>query len=364
MRAFADALFARRLSGARSVSPNAPAVILFTSGSEGTPKGVVLSHRTLLSNAGQARARIDFNPNDVTLNALPCFHSFGLTVGFLLPLLNGIKCVLYPNPLHFRQVPEVAYDTEATILFGTDTFLAGYGRQAHPYDFRSVRYIFAGAEKIRDETRRLWSERFGVRILEGYGTTETGPVLAINTAMHSKTGSVGRLMTGIDYRLEPVEGLDRGQRLFVKGPNVMLGYLKADRPGVLQPPADGWYDTGDIVEIDTAGFVHILGRAKRFAKVAGEMVSLSAVEDWASALWPDCHHAVIAIPDSRKGERVVLVTTKSGAVRGDLAAFIRAQHLPEIATPAELRIVGSLPLLGTGKTNYPAVKALVQAPSV
>lgn len=363
LRGLWDRLRAGQLPGSLDVEADAPAAILFTSGSEGAPKGVVLSHRGLLSNIAQARARIDFNSRDVTLNALPCFHSFGLTVGFLLPLLNGVKTVLYPNPLHYRRIPELAYDVEATILFGTDTFLTGYARQAHAYDFRSLRYVFAGAEKIRDETRRTFADRFGVRLLEGYGATETGPVLAINTAMYAKPGSVGRLMTEIEHRLEPVEGLERGGRLFVRGPNVMLGYLKADQPGVLQPPTEGWHDTGDIVELDAAGFVYILGRAKRFAKVAGEMVSLSAVEEWAATLWPEDRHAVLAAPDARKGEKLVLVTTCKSATRNDFAAYIRARRLPEIATPAELVLLEAIPTLSTGKTDYPGVKALAQARS-
>jgi len=339
-------------------------VILFTSGSEGTPKGVALSHRNLLSNAGQAAARIAFNPADVVLNALPVFHSFGLTAGLVLPLVSGVKTVLYPNPLHYRRVPEMAYDVDATILFGTDTFLAGYGRQAHPYDFRTLRYVFAGAERVRPETRRVWAEKFGVRILEGYGATETGPVIAINTPMHAREGTVGRLLPGITARVEPVEGIERGGRLLVSGPNIMLGYLKADAPGVIQAQGNGWYDTGDIVDIDEAGYVTILGRAKRFAKVAGEMVSLTAVEGWAGALWPDSAHAAVALPDNRKGERIVLLTTRPSAIRADFAAFIRASGLPEVGTPAEVIYVPAIPALGTGKTDYGAVKEIVSRPRV
>ncbi|HEX8059174.1 MAG TPA: AMP-binding protein, partial [Novosphingobium sp.] len=213
------------------ISPDAPAVILFTSGSEGTPKGVVLTHRNLLSNLAQLAARIDFNASDVVLNALPVFHSFGLTGGTLLPLLNGIRTVLYPSPLHYRIVPALAYDCNATILFGTDTFLSGYARMAHGYDFYSLRYIFAGAERVRPETRAIYAEKFGLRIMEGYGATEAGPVIAVNTPMHYKAGTVGRLLPAIEARLDDVPGITEGGRLFIRGPNVMAGYLLASDPG-------------------------------------------------------------------------------------------------------------------------------------
>jgi acyl-[acyl-carrier-protein]-phospholipid O-acyltransferase/long-chain-fatty-acid--[acyl-carrier-protein] ligase len=362
LRALWDRVWARRPR--RDIDPDSPALVLFTSGSEGTPKGVALSHRGLLSNAGQAAARIAFNPKDVVLNALPAFHSFGMTAGLLLPLVSGVRTVLYPNPLHYRRVPEIAYDSGATILFGTDTFLAGYARVAHPYDFHTLRHVFAGAERVRPETRRVWAEKFGVRILEGYGATETGPVMAINTPMHSKDGTVGRLLPGITARLESVEGIDRGGRLFVSGPNVMLGYLRADAPGMIAAPVDGWYDTGDIVEIDGSGFVTILGRARRFAKIAGEMVSLGAIEEWAASLWPDFAHAATALPDGRKGERIVLLTTRPCTARADFAAYIRARGLPEIAMPADIVYVPAIPMLGTGKTDYGAVAEIAARPRV
>ena len=297
----------------RRIDAGAPAVILFTSGSEGLPKGVVLSHRNLLGNCAQLSARIDFNGADVVLNALPVFHSFGLTGGTLLPLLNGIRVVMYPSPLHYRIVPALAYDANATILFGTDTFLSGYARMAHGYDFYSLRYVFAGAERVKDETRRTWADKFGLRILEGYGATECAPVIAVNTPMHFRAGTVGRLLPGIEARLEEVPGIAEGARLFVRGPNVMAGYYLPAAPAVLQPPAGGWHDTGDIVTIDAEGYVTIRGRAKRFAKIGGEMVSLPAVETLAAGLWPDSEHAVVTRPDPKKGEQLVLFTTRADA---------------------------------------------------
>jgi acyl-[acyl-carrier-protein]-phospholipid O-acyltransferase/long-chain-fatty-acid--[acyl-carrier-protein] ligase len=357
--ALAGRKLAARLRGARGPSA-APAVVLFTSGSEGTPKGVVLSHENILANRYQLASVVDFSPTDTVFNALPIFHSFGLTGGLLLPLLSGVKTFLYPSPLHFRIVPELAYDANATILFGTDTFLAGYARTANPYDFYSVRYVFAGAERVRDETRRAWSEKFGIRILEGYGATETAPVIAVNTPMHFRAGTVGRPLPALELRLEPVPGIAEGGRLVLRGPNVMLGYLRADRPGVLEPPPDGWYDTGDIVKLDADRYVTIVGRAKRFAKVAGEMVSLAAVEQAAAALWPAHAHAVVALPDPRKGEILVLVTEAGDATRDAFLRHARAAGLPEFFVPRAVVPVPKLPVLGTGKTDYAAVQAVAE----
>lgn len=353
------ARFARQAYRREAPRPDDPAVVLFTSGSEGVPKGVVLSHRNIMANCRQIAARVDFTASDIVLNALPIFHSFGLTGGLILPLISGVRSFLYPSPLHYRIVPEICYDTNATILFGTDVFLTGYGRAANAYDFYSVRYVFAGAEKVRDETRRVWTEKFGLRILEGYGATETAPVLATNTPMHFRAGSVGRLLPGIRARLEPVAGIAEGGRLQVAGPNVMLGYVDPEDPAAIVPPAEGWYDTGDIVAIDEEGYVRILGRIKRFAKVAGEMVSLGAVEEHAASLWPAFHHTAVALPDPRKGEQVVLATDHPEATSDALAAHLRQRGVAEVMMPKRLLTVPAIPLLATGKPDYPAVRALV-----
>ncbi len=292
-----------------ATDPHAPAVILFTSGSEGVPKGVVLSHRNINANRLQAAARIAFTPQDIVFNALPVFHAFGLTGGMMLPLMAGIQTFMYPSPLHYKIVPELCYDTGATVLFGTDTFLAGYAKNAHPYDFFNMRLVVAGAERLKPENRQLWMDRFGLRVLEGYGATECSPVIAVNTPMHFRAGTVGRLLDGMEYRLEAVPGIEEGGRLHVKGPNIMLGYLRADNPGVLEPPPDGWYDTGDIVSVDARRFITILGRAKRFCKIGGEMISLNAIELKLSELYPEESHAVVAAPDKKKGEQLALFTT-------------------------------------------------------
>lgn len=365
LRGFINASFARSSYHRKSqhAKSDEPAVVLFTSGSEGKPKGVVLSHANILANGAQLATRVDFSAQDVIFNALPMFHSFGLTAGTFLPLLSGMKMFFYPTPLHYRIVPEMVYETNSTILFGTNTFLSGYARFAHPYDFYSVRYVFAGAEKLHDETRRIWSERFGVRILEGYGATETAPVLSSNTAMENKSGTVGQILPGIEYKLEPVPGVSDGGRLYVKGPNVMRGYLLSDKPGVIQPPAtehgSGWYDTGDIVSIDDEGFVTIRGRAKRFAKIGGEMVSLTAVEELVNRAWPNDKHAVVTVPDKVKGEMLVLVTTRVNADRSELASFARSEAVAEMNVPRRIIEAKQIPLLGTGKTDYPGVQQLV-----
>ncbi len=337
-----------------------PAVILFTSGSEGTPKGVVLSHRNILANAAQALARVDANANDKVFNVLPVFHSFGMTGGLMMPLLAGIPIFMYPSPLHYRIVPELIYQTGATILFGTDTFLTGYARSAHPYDFHTLRLVLAGAEAVKDRTRAVYMERFGIRILEGYGVTETAPVLAMNTPMANRPGTVGRLSPLMEYKLEPVPGIEEGGRLLVRGPNVMLGYLRAENPGVLEPLPDGWHDTGDIVSIDSAGYITIKGRAKRFAKIAGEMVSLSTVESMAATLWPQAMSVAVSLPDARKGERIVLLTTQRDASRDAMQKQAKTVGASELSVPADIRVVDKVPLLGSGKTDYVGATVLAK----
>jgi acyl-[acyl-carrier-protein]-phospholipid O-acyltransferase/long-chain-fatty-acid--[acyl-carrier-protein] ligase len=336
------------------------AAILFTSGSEGAPKGVVLSHRNMLANAAQAAARIDFGRRDKVFNVLPVFHSFGLTAGLVLPLVSGVPVYLYPSPLHYRMVPELVYGCNATILFGTDTFLTGYARAAHPYDLRSLRYIVAGAEPVKDTTRRTYAEKFGLRILEGYGVTETAPVLALNTPMFNRFGTVGRIMPGMEARLEPMPGVEEGGRLHVSGPNIMLGYLKSENPGVLEPPPEGWHDTGDIVVIDKDGFVTIKGRAKRFAKIAGEMVSLAAVEALAAECWPGVLSGVASLPDARKGERLVLVTQQKDATRAAFQTFAKGKGAADLMIPAEVMVVSAVPVLGSGKLDFAGISRLVK----
>ena len=349
---------------AAAAGPDSPAVILFTSGSEGIPKGVVLSHANLLSNYAQVRCHIDFRLTDLLFSCLPLFHSFGLNGGLLMPLLGGSRTFLYPTPLHYRIIPELIYETGATILFGTSTFFKGYARHAHPYDFSSLRYVVAGAEKLRDETQRDWMEKFGIRILQGYGVTEASPVIACNTPIAHRLGSVGQMMPDMDCYLETVPGMSEGGRLIVRGPNIMLGYLLHGSAGIQPPATDrgpGWYDTGDIAALDAGGFVTILGRARRFAKIGGEMISLTAVEELALLTWPEYTHAALSLPDERKGEKIVLVTDNPDASRRDIQEQARLRGYGEMYIPKRIVMAEELPLLVSGKTDYFRLQQLAAA---
>lgn len=341
-------------------SPDAPGVILFTSGTEGDPKGVVLSHSNVIANVEQIRAHIDLRTTDVVFNPLPTFHCFGLTGGALLPLFSGMKASLYPSPLHVKIIPERVRTSGATVLFATDTFLSRYARAGNQGDLDGLRFAVCGAERVRDETRAAVKKKYGLQVLEGYGVTEAAPVIAVNTPENNHPGTVGRMMPDMEARLDPVPGIEKGGRLFVRGPNVMQGYLTPENIGEVISLPGGWHDTGDIVEIDDEGYVAIRGRAKRFAKIAGEMVSLAVVENCATAIWPENQHVAIARPDDKKGEQIILISDYADADRATLLTWAQSHGVPELAVPRKIVFVPTIPVLGSGKVDFVSAAKLLE----
>ncbi|MCB9961461.1 MAG: AMP-binding protein [Hyphomonas sp.] len=334
-----------------------PGVVLFTSGTEGEPKGVVLSHENVMANVEQVRAHIGLSTEtDKLFNPLPTFHCFGLTVGAVLPLIAGIPVVFHPSPLQPREIVKRIRATASTILLATDTFISQYARVGADGDMSSIRLAVCGAERVKDETRSLVRRKFEIEILEGYGATEASPVVAANQWERNKPGTVGLLMADMEYRLLPVDGIPDGGRLHIKGPNIMLGYLRPSAPGVLERPDGGWHDTGDVVVVDEEGFIRIMGRVKRFAKIGGEMVSLAVVENCASAIWPDHLHAAVAMPDPRKGEQIILLSDCPDCNRDEIVAWAQSHGVPEISVPRRVYHVDDIPVLGTGKVDYGAVQ--------
>lgn len=358
---FARSKFARSFHRSHAMRAGSPAVVLFTSGTEGLPKGVVLTNRNLVANARQMFAHADgaLSADDIVLNPLPMFHSFGLTAGTVMPLLNGMRVILYPTPLHYRQIPKLIGEKKATVLFATDTFLLGYARAAEGHDLDTMRFVVAGAERVKERTRKLW-DKLGIELLEGYGATECSPVIACNLPGQGRDGTVGRSLPGLELALEPVEGIETGGRLRVRGPNVMAGYVLAERPGVVSPPPDGWHDTGDIVDMDDDGFITIKGRAKRFAKIGGEMVSLAAVETLAANIWTEGQHVVVNLPDPRKGEQLILVTDTVSADKDVLIEHARAHGFPELWVPKHVLVVNTIPVMASGKVDLQATNALAR----
>ncbi|MBR4105911.1 MAG: AMP-binding protein [Alphaproteobacteria bacterium] len=345
-------------------TPDDRAVILFTSGSEGAPKAVVLSNRNVISNVWQIASFETLNRTDVVLNSMPLFHSFGLVLGTLYALYQGAKVFLYPSPLHFRVISDLLYELNATVMIGTDTFFRSYAKIAHPLDFGSLRLCYAGAEGVKLDTRNLLNERLGARLMEAYGTTECSPAVAGNNMVFNKFGTIGKLCPGMECRLEKVDGIDEGGELVVKGPNVMAGYIMADNPGVLVEPHNGWYHTGDVVEIDDIGFIKIKDRIKRFAKIGGEMVSLKAVENMICKAFEGKDEfccGVVAIPHENKGEQIVVVTNEPTLTSDMLHDFIRKNGYPELYMPRVILYKDKIPTSGTGKVDNVTLKKEVLA---
>lgn len=333
-------------------------ILLFTSGSEGTPKGVLLTHNNIFANIQQARLMVDFTSKDKIMNALPIFHSFGLILTFLSPLCH-VPIYLIPSPLMYKAIPELTYDRNGTILFGTSTFLSAYGRYANPFDFQGLRYVYAGAEKLQDSVKNSWFDKFGIRVMEGYGLTETAPILALQTKMLYKKGSVGCLVPGVKHRIEPVDGVEEGGRLQIQAPNLMRGYLISGQGFV---PAPEWFDTGDIVSVDEKEFVTIQGRAKRFVKVGGEMISLAVVEQHAKqAVGGDAEVVAVCVTDERKGERIELVSTSPLMTKELVRDYWKQHNLSTLTSPYKIHIMKEIPLLGSGKADVTKLTKQIQA---
>ncbi|MCC6534893.1 MAG: AMP-binding protein [Burkholderiales bacterium] len=349
---------------AKAADPGALALVLFTSGSEGRPKGVGLSHDAVLANMAQLAAAIDFGRSDKFLNALPMYHTYGLIACTLMPLFYGTRLFLYTNPLHYRIIPEIAYSRRCTYLFGTSTFLGNYARHARALDFHSLRYVISGGEKLTPEVQRLYQQRFGLRVLEGYGSTECGPAVSLATPHGFRPGSVGRFLPLVEHRLVPVAGIAEGGLLHVRSPNVMSGYFTLDEPGVLRPAGSelgaDWHCMGDVVRIDADGFVSVLGRLQRFAKVAGEMVALEMVERLARECSPQHQHAATVALSPERGETTVLFTTDPALDRMALHQAARALGAQELAVARSIVHVDVLPVLGSGKTDYVTLAELAR----
>jgi len=340
--------------------PDDTGVILFTSGTEGNPKGVVLTHSNILANVEQIEQHVELEDDDIIFNPLPTFHCYGLTAGTLWPIYSGRKVVLHPSPLQTKTIAKRIFKTRATVIFATDTFLQQYMRASKDGGLNSLRIAVCGAERVREETRKTAEQRFDMEVLEGYGVTECAPVLAANQPGDIQAGTIGKMLPGIEARLEPVEGLDEGGQLWVRGPNIMKGYISPDNPGQLVPLEGGWHDTGDVVSVNDDRHYVIRGRIKRFAKIGGEMVSLMVVENCASAVWPEKMHAAAIVPDPKRGEQIVLVTEEPNAKRRELLTWAQTHGVPEISVPKKIITVESLPVLGTGKLDYVSITALAK----
>jgi acyl-[acyl-carrier-protein]-phospholipid O-acyltransferase/long-chain-fatty-acid--[acyl-carrier-protein] ligase len=327
------------------------AIVLFTSGSEGTPKPVALSFLNVQANTAQVRTALDFYSTDVLVDVMPMFHSFGLCTGTIMPLSAGMPIAVYPTPLHYKKIPQFSYEAKGTVLLGTNTFLAGYAKNADPFDFFEIRYAICGGDKLKESTAKLWLDKFSVQVLEGYGVTECTPVVGVNKRGRNKPGSIGLALARTKTSLAPVEGIEEGGRLIVKGPNIMKGYINTD--GSIVPPPETGYDTGDIVTIDDDGFITIIGRARRFAKIGGEMVSLAYVEEAVQEVWPDEPHAAVSVSgDDTKGESIVLLTERKNADREELRAALVKNGMAEISIPKRVIVVDVLPRIGVGKVDY------------
>jgi acyl-[acyl-carrier-protein]-phospholipid O-acyltransferase/long-chain-fatty-acid--[acyl-carrier-protein] ligase len=338
-------------------------VILFTSGSEKDPKAVQLTHRNIASNIRSFSKVMKMYDKDIMLANLPYFHVFGLTVNLWTPLYFGMTIVSYANPLDYKMICTILREEGPTVMVGTPSFLWGYLRKSEPGDFRSVRLIVSGADKCPDVHRREFLEKHGITLYEGYGATETSPVISTNTPEHNKPGSVGKVLPDVKVRIENYETgnectIDEVGRIMVKGDLVMKGYLD-DFEETSMRIRHGWYDTGDMGFIDEDGFLWHAGRLKRFVKIGGEMISLVKVEDVLQKILPESVScSVVEVLDALKGVKIVAAVTQKVDERKILKQM--SEQLPNIALPKQFIVIEDLPKMGSGKVDFRTVTDMVQ----
>jgi acyl-[acyl-carrier-protein]-phospholipid O-acyltransferase/long-chain-fatty-acid--[acyl-carrier-protein] ligase len=339
------------------------AVILLTSGSEKDPKAVELTHRNIGANVVSIRKVLTLTVDDIILANLPFFHVFGQTVNLWLPLMTGMTLVSYANPLEYRTVCTIVREEKVTLMVGTPAFFSGYLRQSAPGDFASVRIMVAGADKVPDSLRAGFRDKHGKELCEGYGATETSPVVSVNVPGANKPGSIGRLLSGVQVKIEDVDTgqelpVGREGKIMVKGELVMKGYLN-DAEETARRIKDGWYETGDMGMMDEDGYLWHRGRLKRFVKIGGEMVSLVRVETVLQELLPeDIDCTVVDVPDPVKGARIVAVTTAE--INHQEIQREMALTLPHLAIPKDFLVIEELPKLGSGKVDFRAVGTIAR----
>ncbi len=339
---------------------NNVAVILYTSGTEGSPKGVMLTHKNLYENRKQILNVLNIQKGEKFFTCLPFFHSFGLGVGVLLPILNNFKVFLYPTPLHYKNIPGLIESTGSSVFFSTDTFLKKYSKYAVKENFKNIKYLIAGAEKLDEETYMYYKNNFDTKILEGYGVTESSPAVSVNTFEDFKLGSVGKIFSEIEYKIEKIDGYSKGGLLFLKGKNIMLGY-QVEKDTNKKDFHNGWYNTGDVAFVDNEGYLFILGRLKRFAKIAGEMISLAQVENFPKKLWPENYSAVCNVKDVNKGETLILLTDNKKADLIKLMKLMKEEGQSSLYFPKKIKIIDEFPILGSGKIDFKKLQELAES---
>ena len=338
-------------------------VILFTSGSEKDPKAVQLTHKNLWANVGDIFVKLELTDEDSMLGNLPLFHVFGYNTNFWLPLLRGLPVITYPNPLEYRKMVQVIKEEKITLMLGTPVFFNGYLRQSEPGELSSVRIAVAGADKCPAMLREGYKKKHDITLYEGYGCTETSPVISVNVPNENKPGSTGRPLQSVKVKIADIETgeeLPRGEegKLLTKGNHVMKGYFD-DLEETSLRIKDGWYDTGDMGMVDEDGYVWHRGRLKRFVKIGGEMVSLVKVESVLTEILPseaDC--CIVEVPDFLKGAKIVAVVTEKVNEQEILPKM--AENLPNIALPKQFYLMEELPKMGSGKVNFRKVTEIVK----